>query len=155
KFPFLGVHLSRTFDDSVKVGPGALLAFGRNCYTKFSFQPLDFSRMVTTKAMWKLFASKDFRTVLKQEWKKSLCPSEVLKEARMLIPELADGCLVESPSGIRAQVVSSDGDLVDDLTILTTNRSIHVLNAVSPALTCSLPFADHIAGLVKEKLLAV
>jgi hypothetical protein len=30
--------------------------------------------------------------------------------------------------------------------------SIHVLNAVSPALTCSLPFADNLAERIGKKL---
>lgn len=150
-FPFLGVHLSRTFDGRVTAGPGALLAFGRNCYTRFSFQPMDFSRMLASKALWNLLRCREFQEAFKREWNKSVFPSQVLKEARVLVPGLPDDCLVPAPSGIRAQVVAENGELVDDLTVLETGRSIHVLNAVSPALTCSLPFADHIARLAKAK----
>ena len=96
--------------------------------------------------------SRDFRKIAKHEWKKSLFSREVTREAQQLVPELKEGDLVESRSGIRAQLVSSAGHLVEDLVIEESARSIHVLNAVSPALTCSLPFADRLSQLVGNRL---
>ena len=151
-FPFLGVHLSRTFDGRVLVGPGAVLALGRESYKKLQINPKDLSEMLTTGGFWKLWLSKDFRSIARQEWKKSLFSREVTREAQQLVPELTDGDLVEGRSGIRAQLVSDKGELVEDLVIQETARSIHVLNAVSPALTCSLPFADELAQLVCQRM---
>lgn len=151
-FPFLGVHLSRTFDERVLVGPGAVLALGRESYRKLDVNAGDVVEMACKEGFWKLFMSRDFREIASREWKKSLFPSEVMKEAQQLLPEIKQGDLVESRAGIRAQLVSSDGKLVEDLTIEESPQTIHVLNAVSPALTCSLPFADHIADLVDKRL---
>jgi L-2-hydroxyglutarate oxidase len=67
--------------------------------------------------------------------------------ARRLVPAIQDEDLTAGRAGIRAQLVDMSGNLVDDLRIERTKRSIHVLNAVSPALTCSLPFTDHLANL--------
>ena len=50
------------------------------------------------------------------------------------------------PSGIRAQVVDRAGKLVDDLVVEEKDRALHVLNVVSPGLTCSLAFADELAS---------
>ena len=55
-------------------------------------------------------------------------------------------------SGIRAQLVSQSGHLVDDLVIEETPRSPHLLNAVSLTLTCSLPCAEHVVSLITMKL---
>lgn len=151
-FPFLGVHLSRTFDGRVLVGPGAVLALGRESYDKSQVNLSDVFEMARKKGFWRLFLSKEFRDVAKQEWKKSLFASAVLAEAQQLLPELRNGDLVPSRAGIRAQLVSDDGQLVEDLTIEESDRTVHVLNAVSPALTCSLPFADHLSELVDKKL---
>lgn len=151
-FPFLGVHLSRTCNGRVIVGPGAILALGRECYGRFGCNLFDLTEMLCYSGFWRMFSSKEFRTLMKQEWKKSLLKGAVLQEARRLVPELKDGDLLISRSGIRAQLVSRNGYIVDDLVIEETPRSVHILNAVSPALTCSLPFADYIAQRVEKKL---
>ncbi len=151
-FPFLGVHLSRTFDGRVLVGPGAVLALGRESYDKSQINLSDIFEMARRKGFWKLFLSKEFRDVARQEWKKSLFAQAVLAEAQQLLPALRNGDLVPSRAGIRAQLVSQDGQLVEDLTVEESDRTIHVLNAVSPALTCSLPFADHLSELVDKRL---
>jgi len=49
-------------------------------------------------------------------------------------------------AGIRAQLLDLRKDeLVMDFCTEGDARSLHVLNAVSPAFTCSLPFARHLA----------
>jgi L-2-hydroxyglutarate oxidase len=49
------------------------------------------------------------------------------------------------PSGVRAQAVGSDGRLIDDFLIVRGQRSLHVLNAPSPAATASLSLGETIA----------
>ncbi len=47
--------------------------------------------------------------------------------------------------GIRAQLIDiRTAELVSDFVIESGPRSTHVLNAVSPAFTASLPFAEHV-----------
>jgi (S)-2-hydroxyglutarate dehydrogenase len=151
-FPFLGVHLSRTFDGRVTVGPGAVLALGRECYTAFSANAQDLSAMLAFPGLWKLLTNRDFQAMAAREWKKSLFSRAVTAEAQELLPELRHADLIAAPAGVRAQLVSRDGKLVDDLIVEETPRTVHVLNAVSPALTCSLPFADQLAETVAKKL---
>jgi L-2-hydroxyglutarate oxidase LhgO len=48
-----------------------------------------------------------------------------------------------SEPGIRAQLLDLQTlELVQDFVVEGDDRSLHVLNAVSPAFTCSLPFAE-------------
>ena len=84
--------------------------------------------------------------------KASLSLGAIWREAQLLVPELARADLVRSFAGNRAQVVSRDGTLVDDIVVREDERAVHVLNAVSPGLTCSLPFGEHLAGLCRAKL---
>ena len=151
-FPFLGVHLSKNYNGHVKVGPGAVLALSRECYDLSKCNLLDLLRTFCYPGLWRMFASQEFRSLMKKEWKKSFFKRAVLNEARQLVPRLKIRDIIRGICGIRAQLVSKDGRLVDDLIIEETPKSIHILNAVSPALTCSLPFADHIASLVEKKL---
>ena len=151
-FPFLGVHLSRTFDGKILVGPGAVLACGRKAYGRFDFDLLDLAEMFGFEGFWKLFSSKDFCDMARKEWEKTFFASAVLKEAQSLVPELRRQDIIISRSGIRAQLVSRQGKMVDDLTIEQTARTLHILNAVSPALTCSLPFADNVVSLITPRL---
>ena len=149
-FPFLGVHLSRRFDDRVIVGPGAMLAFGREAYRLAAINPRDLTGTLTWPGFWRMIVRPQFRALIRSEVMKSLFLKRISAEARLLIPELGTGDLVRSYAGNRAQVVSRTGDLVEDIVVRESERTVHVLNAVSPGLTCSLPFGAHLAQLCRR-----
>lgn len=55
------------------------------------------------------------------------------------------------PPGIRAQLLNVETiELVQDFVREGDHRSIHVLNAVSPAFTCSFPFAKYVVEKIIE-----
>ncbi len=108
--------------------------------------------MIRYGGFWRMFFARTFLKLLRQEWEKSFFLKAVVAEAARLIPSLRPGDMLRSRAGIRAHLVARDGRMVDDLVLEETVRSVHMLNAVSPALTCSLPFADHVAGLALAKL---
>ena len=57
----------------------------------------------------------------------------------------ADGNEEYTKPGIRAQLLDKkERRLVQDFVIEGDSRSIHILNAVSPAFTCSFPFAEFV-----------
>ena len=153
EFPFLGVHFSRTINGDVMAGPGAILSPARESYDRFNPDLRDFAEMLSFGGFWRLFSSPQMIKLMKSEWRKSLFQAAVAEEGRALIPDLVARDLEAGPCGIRAQLVSSEGQLVDDLVIEETARTLHVLNAVSPALTCSLPFADEIVERLEMKYL--
>jgi L-2-hydroxyglutarate oxidase len=62
-----------------------------------------------------------------------------------LIPDIQASDLTKGGAGVRAQAVARDGSLLDDFSIVETARTMHVLNAPSPAATAALAIGDHIA----------
>ena len=73
----------------------------------------------------------------------------MLAEAKKLVPELAVEDIEDTPKvGIRPQLVDwKSKKLVMDFIVLKDGDSLHILNAISPAFTCSMAFARHV---VKE-----
>ena len=65
-------------------------------------------------------------------------------------------CVFRGSTGVRAQALSVDGNLVEDFVFETVdtgelkNRILHVRNAPSPAATSSLPIADMVVAKAKE-----
>lgn len=149
-FPFLGVHLSRRVDGRVIVGPGAMLALGREAYRFAQVNFRDVLGTLTWPGFYSMFREARFRSLVVSEVRKSLSLAAVWREAQALVPELRRGDLVRSFAGNRAQVVSRTGELVDDIVVRETPKAVHVLNAVSPGLTCSLPFGEYLAALVRR-----
>lgn len=154
-FPFLGVHLSRRHSGTVTVGPGAMLAFGREAYRFAGVNMRDLVATLGWPGFWALLKDPAFRTHIGSEVAKSLSTRAIWKEARDLVPGLRRSDIVRTGTrfaGNRAQLVDKDGRLVDDIVVRETERMVHVLNAVSPGLTCSLPFGERLAGLAAAKL---
>jgi L-2-hydroxyglutarate oxidase LhgO len=104
--------------------------------------------MASWPGFYRLLAQPRVRRLVRSEVMKSLSLKRVWAEARLLIPDLPAGGVVRSFAGNRAQVVNRAGELVDDMVVRETARCVHVLNAVSPGLTCSLPFGAWLADLV-------
>jgi len=142
--PFLGVHFTVTAEGKVKIGPTAIPAFWRENYkglTNFNFNEL--MEIIFRQAG--LFWSSDFDF-------KNLAFEELQKysQAKLvsLASSLAEGVGIKSfkkwgEPGIRAQLLNiRDKKLEMDFVTEGDERSLHILNAVSPAFTCALPFAD-------------
>lgn len=143
ELPFLGVHLSPTIDGAVTVGPNAVLGMSREGYPKFSFKLRDVWDYVRFPGFYRV-ARANVRTGVR-EMRNSLFKRGYLAECRKYCPELTIADLLPKEAGIRAQAVRKDGTLVHDFLIERTPRSIHVLNAPSPAATAALPIAEVIA----------
>jgi L-2-hydroxyglutarate oxidase len=69
-----------------------------------------------------------------------------------LVPEVEEEDLVPTEAGVRAQALKKDGTLVDDFLIVEGERSVHVLNAPSPAATACLPIGEAIVERVSNLL---
>jgi L-2-hydroxyglutarate oxidase len=143
QFPFLGVHLTRGIDRHVHVGPNAVLAFAREGY---EWKAIDGRHLRQT------FAFPGFRRFALHHWKfgvdemtRSLSKRRFTASVRRLVPAIAKDDLVPAPSGVRAQAIGVDGELIDDFAIRRVGRAVHVLNAPSPAATASLEIGRTIA----------
>lgn len=143
--PFLGVHLTRTIDGGITVGPNAVLGFSREGYRKGSANLRDIASFATFPGMWQV-ARTHWRTGLAEQrdsWRRQ----GYLKLIQRYCPELTLDDLLPEPAGIRAQAVLRDGTLVHDFLIRLTDRTTHVCNAPSPAATSAFPIAAHIVDL--------
>lgn len=152
ELPFLGVHYTRRTDDKVIIGPNAVLAFGREAYSNTDFDLKELASTVRYEGFWKLFASRKMIRVGLAELNKSYRKEVFVQAAQSLVAEVGPDDFRKSYSGIRAQIVKSDGALVKDPLFKHGDNSTHVLNAVSPGLTSSLPFGDHLATAILEQM---
>ncbi len=144
--PFLGIHLTKTIDGRIEVGPNAVLAFSREGYSWGNFNLVQTIETLTYKGMLRL-GSKYFKTGI-DEMYRSLNKSAFVKEVNKLLPGIQKEDLLPRPAGVRAQAVSETGELLDDFLFEEGDRSLHVLNAPSPAATASLAIGEYIASKV-------
>lgn len=146
--PFLGIHLTRMIDGSVTVGPNAVLGLSREGYPKLSFSMSDTLDVLSYPGFWKLIMKYPSQTI--NELRNSLSKSSYLNECQKYCPSLCIDDLLPFRAGIRAQLVTSSGQLVHDFVFKKTQRMLHVLNAPSPAATSALPIGSMLAKLCYE-----
>ena len=144
--PFLGVHFTVTAAGGVKIGPTAIPALWREHYDGLSrFDLGELSEIAWLQARLFLGAGFDFRRLALEEIRKNF-RSVMVGQAAALVDRLDPSAYTRwGKPGLRAQLVDLETkSLVMDFLIEGDGRSRHVLNAVSPGFTCSLPFAAHV-----------
>lgn len=143
--PFLGVHHTVTLDGHTKIGPTAIPCFWREHYRGFqNFRLGEFLEVVSRET--ELFIRNDFefRKLAWEEMQKIYRPHLV-----ELAGELASDIRPEyytqwGAPGIRAQLLDIRNRRLEmDFKMEGDERSFHILNAVSPAFTCAMPFGDY------------
>lgn len=149
RYPFLGVHLTRRVDGEVMVGPNAVLALSREGYRWSDVSPSDLREALAWKG-FRRFARQHWRTGVTETFG-SLSKRSFVAAARRYVPELTVGDVVPGPSGVRAQALGADGELVDDFRMTKRGNVLAVRNAPSPAATSSLAIAEHIVDLALDR----
>ncbi|MBI2213283.1 MAG: L-2-hydroxyglutarate oxidase [Acidobacteria bacterium] len=148
RFPFLGVHLTKAVDGSVHAGPNAVLAFAREGYGKLDVNVRDLAGIVGYRGFWKIAAR--FWRDGAAEMARSFSKARFTRSVRAFLPSITDGDLVPAKPGIRAQVITPDGTIVDDFLIVRGAGSLHVCNAPSPAATASLEIARAVCDRIEN-----
>ncbi len=143
EFPFLGVHFTRMVNSEIHAGPNAVLALKREGYSNMDFSVYDTLQMLGYSGFRKM-AAKHWREGM-QEMKRSFSRKAFLIALQRLVPQITANDIVRSPAGVRAMTVQPDGTMVDDFLIVPGPRSLHVLNAPSPAATASLEIGTYVA----------
>lgn len=150
KNPFLGVHFTITATGQEKIGPTAIPAFWRENYSGLSrFRFDELIEILGLESRLFLGNHFGFRNLALQEMRK-YARANLLNDAASLVKELRSGADWQwGRPGIRAQLLDVEKmALEQDFVVEGDAQSTHVLNAVSPAFTSSLPFAEHVAGIV-------
>ena len=154
KNPFLGVHFTVAASGKAKIGPTAIPGLWREQYDGMANFQLNEFIEVAMRGLGLLASSKfDF---------KALALREAAKYSKFkmvsLASDLAEGVKPEhyqtwGKPGIRAQLLDiKQRKLEMDFVLEGDDRSMHVLNAVSPAFTCSLPFSEYVCERIQAKL---
>jgi L-2-hydroxyglutarate oxidase LhgO len=149
----LGVHATVTVDGDVKIGPTAIPAFSREAYR--AIRDLNLGELLEIARTYPAFFRSPHHSVSR------LIASEVPKysrswlvhEARKLVPSLRRRDFsVKGRPGIRAQLFDLRNRRLEmDFVVRGDEQSTHVLNAVSPAWTSSIPFAQYVVAGMAER----
>ena len=144
--PFLVVHFTIKVDGTAKIGPTAIPALWREQYQGLSRFQLNELADIAARSMGLLLRS-DFDF-------KRIAATEILKYSRRRMVSLAKDLVQEidhkvfkewAKPGIRAQLVDlKKRKLEMDFVLESDDQSMHVLNAVSPGWTCSIPFSAYV-----------
>lgn len=148
--PFLGVHYTVAVDGRAKIGPTAIPCFWRENYEGIGrFRPDEFMETVSDELRLLMGAGFDFRRVAFEEGRKYWRPYLVAQAA-----ELAEGVHLQDyrewrRPGIRAQLFHVPSRTLEmDYVLEGDERSMHVLNSVSPAFTSAIPFARYVCDQI-------
>ncbi|HUP84913.1 MAG TPA: L-2-hydroxyglutarate oxidase [Acidimicrobiales bacterium] len=143
RFPFLGVHLTRSVHGGVHAGPNAVVALAREGYRR---------RDVRGRDAWELVANPGMRRLARRYWRvgagemyRSVNHRAFLKALQRLVPDIRLEDLHPAPAGVRAQALERSGELVDDFRFADRPGLVNVVNAPSPAATAALEIGRHVA----------
>ncbi|HUC92001.1 MAG TPA: hypothetical protein VMS09_08230 [Paenibacillus sp.] len=151
--PFLGVHFTKTVDGSIKIGPTAIPAFWRENYSGFkNFNLFEVLQVLYHESRLFIYNAFNFRDLAFQEMKKYRKNNFIGLSAYMVKALDQGGFGDFLKPGIRAQLMNKRTmELLQDFVIEGDRNSLHVLNAVSPAFTCSIAFARFVVDQIMEK----
>lgn len=148
-FPFLGVHFTRMTNGEIECGPNAVFTFKREGYKKTDFDWKDTYDALSYSGTWKLLLGN--LKFAANEYRRAFSKRLFLETLQKLIPSLTMEDIKPGRAGVRAILLSSDGDTRDDFRFECKDNSIHVLNAPSPAATACLAIAEEIVkNVIKQ-----
>jgi L-2-hydroxyglutarate oxidase LhgO len=146
KNPFLGVHFTKTVDGDIKIGPTAIPAFWRENYKANSgFSMNEMAEVMFYESKLYLTNAFNFRSLAHEEMHK-YDKKYFISLAQSMVKYIDPKGFTEwTKPGIRAQLLDKKTlSLVQDFVVEGDKKSVHVLNAVSPAFTCSFPFSQYV-----------
>jgi L-2-hydroxyglutarate oxidase len=148
RFPFLGVHFTRLIHGGVEAGPNAVLAFAREGYRKTDFNARDLADALMYAGFWRFL--RRYPSMCWFELRRSFSRQLFCRSLQRLVPEIQPSDLATGGSGVRAQAIAPEGELVQDFRFIARPNALHVLNAPSPAATASLAIGAEIAAMAEQ-----
>lgn len=144
--PFLGIHFTPSIHGKLSIGPSAVPAFGRENYSGIEgLEAAELPGRGLRLASLYFRNEQGFRKYVHQEIK-TMSAAASVELAQKMFPEIQKQHLSgEVKVGIRPQLYdNSQKKMLMDFHIERGENSVHILNAISPAFTCSLSFAEYI-----------
>jgi L-2-hydroxyglutarate oxidase len=151
KNPFLGVHFTVSAEGKVKIGPTAIPAFWREQYNLFErFKLNELLDILKRQIGLMVFSQFDFKKLAVEEIRKYSRPHLVNLAANLATDIQLENFKKFGKPGIRAQLLNiKEKKLEMDFILEGDRHSMHILNAVSPGFTSSLPFSDYVCQKIK------
>ena len=154
KNPFLGVHVTVTVDGRAKIGPTAIPCLWREQYGwRRNFRLSELAQVLGMSIGLFFRAGFDFRGLALEEMRKYYRPHLVAQASTLAGGIRTSDYTRWGPPGIRAQLVDvRKRTLVQDFCVEGDGQSLHVLNAISPGLTCAIPFSRFVCDEVERRI---
>ena len=145
--PFLGVHTAHNSNGEVYFGPSSTPVIGRENYQGLQGISWLDGLSLSASLVKKFFQNTNgLRTLAIREMKlvrlKGVC-NELSKIVSGVGPDDLERSLTKV--GIRSQIFDQNRrHLVNDFVVVQDDKTIHILNAISPAFTASFAFARYV-----------
>ncbi len=141
-FPFLGCHLTKMIDGTLEAGPNAVLALAREGYDWKKFNLVELLESLKFPGLRNFLLKYPGTTI--SEVARSFSKELFINNLKSMLPEVNPNMLERGESGVRAQLMTNNGELIQDFDIRIKSDIISILNAPSPAATSSIAIAKYV-----------
>tara|TARA_B110000027_G_C16120185_1_gene302397 strand:- start:1410 stop:2588 length:1179 start_codon:yes stop_codon:yes gene_type:complete len=145
--PFLGLHCHPDRDGKIEVGPTAII-----CKDEYQFDKtlITFNNLIpiVRYAEVRKMIRKNFSFTIQQIFLR-FSQRYFNKQVKSFL-NLADYAWKYKRSGIRAQLVNREGELINDFRIEFNKKATYLINVPSPAATASFAIADYIINEINK-----
>jgi L-2-hydroxyglutarate oxidase len=151
--PFLGVHTAHNQVGDVYFGPSSTPVIGRENYQGLQGVTLREGVSLSASLIWKFLKNTNGLRALSMREMKLMRLVGVCDELSKIITGVEPKNLERSLAkvGIRSQIFDAKTQhLVNDFVVVPDERTIHILNAISPAFTASFAFAEYILDTYQQ-----
>jgi len=144
--PFVGIHTVYDKSGNFYLGPSSTPVFGKEAYKPFQkFKLIEFVTLVF-KFFTKIVKNENkLRNLAVSEFR-NLFLSHIKKSTEVYFKNSSNLIFNESRKvGIRSQIFDNKSKtLFNDFVVIKQNKTVHILNAISPAWTSSFAMAKYI-----------
>ena len=144
--PFVGIHTVYDKNGNFYLGPSSTPVFGKEAYKPFQkFKLIEFVNLLFKFVNKILKNENKLRNLAISEFR-NLFISHIKKSTKVYFKNSLDLNLNESSKvGIRSQIFDNKSKtLFNDFVVIKQNKTVHILNAISPAWTSSFAMAKYI-----------
>ena len=144
--PFVGIHTVYDKNGNFYLGPSSTPVFGKEAYKPFQkFKFIEFITLVIKFVVKTLKNENKLRNLAISEFQ-NLFLSHIKKSTKVYFKNSLELILNKSEKvGIRSQIFDNKSKtLFNDFVVIKQNKTVHILNAISPAWTSSFAMAKYI-----------
>lgn len=146
--PLTETSIVRGLDDGLILGPNTFVALGRETYDRRGFDLADIGSTARNKGFWK-FVAQTAKTAARGV-RPLVSRTAFVDGIRRFVPELDPTTVAPGTRGVRAQAMTADGELIDELAVTRRGRLTMVRAVPKSAATSALAIAETIVDRAFE-----